>query len=538
MAVNSLGYQINKQPIAQSFYVDKTSGIYCTKVDLFFANVDEALPVQIQLRPMQNGLPSSSQIIPGTVKLVTGLTNASNSSADASVATSFQFDEPVFLKGKQDYALVVTADSKDYRIYVSETEEFVIGSTEKRINKQPSLGSLFFTQNGVTFTPSQSLDLAFRIYQANFTTSSGTAVFHNAPLPTRLLRNDPITVTKNSAKVKFRETGHGLLPGDTVKITGATSLGGIDAATLNKAAGYTVDSVDWSGFTFTADSSADSAAIGGGSLVKATTNMAFSVIHPNIVNLIPNRTSLSGSIKVTNSTSFAQIGTNMPKANGAEVAYTGKATAAFQDIKINEDNVGDVYNVVANVDREATLGSGVKSMDLNFNLATTDSNVSPMIDLQRASIHLIQNIIDRQDSDGHQIANFNKPLTFVNETAAKRGSSASKHYTKTITLDTDSVGLRVLLTANRPEGTDFQVYYRTATSDENIGDKDFILQPEETNNPADNSPRVFREYRYLIGGLNGSVKAFTKFQIKIVFRSITSARVPKIKNLRMIALTV
>lgn len=528
MALNSLGYQINKQPIAQSFYVDQTTGIYCTKVDLFFSSVDESLPVQIQLRPMQNGLPSSSQIIPGTIKLRTGLTNSSNTSADASVATSFEFDEPVFLKGRQDYALVVTADSKDYRIYISETEEFVIGSTEKRINKQPSLGSLFFTQNGVTFTPAQSLDLAFRIYQAKFNTTSGTAVLHNAPLPTRLLRGDPLTVTKNKAKVTVRETGSGLLPGDTVKITGATSLGGIDAATLNKATGYTVDSVDWSGFTFTADSSADSDAIGGGGLVKATTNMPFSVVHPNIINLTPDRTTLSGSIKVTNSTSFA----------GNETAYTGKATAAFQHVKFNEDNIGEFYNVVANQDREATLGSGVKSLDMNIRLATFDSNVSPMIDLQRASAHLIQNIVDKQDSAGHLIAGFNKPLNFVNETSARRGSSAAKHLTRVVTLDTDSVGIRVLLTANRPDGTDFQVYYRTATSDEVITDKNFILQAEETNNPADNNPKVFREYRYMIGGLNGSVKAFTKFQIKIVFRSNNNARVPKIKNLRMIALTV
>ena len=119
---------------------------------------------------------------------------------------------------------MVTADSKDYRIYVSETEEFVIGSTEKRINKQPSLGSLFFTQNGVTFTPAQSLDLAFRIYKANFNSTSGTAIFHNAPLPPRLLRADPLTVIENSAKVTVRETGSGLLPGDTVKLTGATAI--------------------------------------------------------------------------------------------------------------------------------------------------------------------------------------------------------------------------------------------------------------------------------------------------------------------------
>ena len=528
MALNSLGYQVSKQPIAQSFFVEQTTGIYCTKVDLFFSTVDESLPVQIQLRPMQNGLPSSSQIIPGTIKLKTGLTNAINTSADATVATSFEFDEPVFLKGRQDYALVVTADSKDYRIYVSETEEFVIGSTEKRINKQPSLGSLFFTQNGVTFTPAQSLDLAFRIYKANFNSTSGTAIFHNAPLPPRLLRADPLTVVQGEAKVTVRETGSGLLPGDTVKLTGATAIGGIDAATLNKAAGYTVDSVDWSGFTFTADSSADSNAIGGGNLIKATTNMPFSIIHPNIINLTPDKTALSGSVKVTNSTSFA----------GEETAYTGKSTAAFQNVKFNEDNIGEFYNVVANQDREATLGSGVKSLDMKISLTSFDSNVSPMIDLQRASLHLIQNIVDKQDSAGNTIAGFNKPLNFVNETNARRGSSAAKHLTRVVTLDTDSVGIRVLLTANRPDGTDFQVYYRTATSDEQITDKDFILQAEDTSNPSDNNPRIFRDYRYLIGGLNGSVKAFTKFQIKIVLRSNNNARVPKIKNLRMIALTV
>ena len=528
MAVNSLGYQINKQPIAQSFYVDKSSGIYCTKVDLFFSAVDETLPVQIQLRPMQNGLPSSSQIIPGTIKMRTSLTNASNTSTDASVATSFEFDEPVFLKGRQDYALVVTADSKDYRIYVSETEEFVIGSTEKRINKQPSLGSLFFTQNGVTFSPAQSLDLAFRIHQAKFTSTSGTAVLHNAPLPARLLRRDPITVTSGSNKITVRETGHGLLPNDNVKITGATEIGGIFASTINKAAGYTVDSVDWSGFTFTADSAADSDAIGGGSLVKATTNMAFSVIHPNLVNLVPNKTGLSGNVKVANSTSFA----------GAETAYTGKASAPFELIKLNEDNIGPTFNLVANPTNEANNMSGLKSMDVSLNFRTTDSNVSPMIDLQRASMHLIQNIIDRQDPAGNVTDEFNKPLTFVNETAASRGSSAAKHLTKVVTLDTDSVGLRVLLSANRPEGTDFQVYYRTATSDEVITDKNFILQAEETNNPADNNPKVFREYRYLIGGINGAIPAFTKFQVKIVFRSSNNARVPKIRDLRMIALAV
>ena len=36
MAVTSTGYQLNKQPIAQSFFIDEPNGIYVTKVDLFF----------------------------------------------------------------------------------------------------------------------------------------------------------------------------------------------------------------------------------------------------------------------------------------------------------------------------------------------------------------------------------------------------------------------------------------------------------------------------------------------------------------------
>ena len=69
MALTSKGYQLNKQPIAQSFYINALSVIYCTKVDLFFQAKDTALPVQVQIRPMVNGFPSSNKIIPGTVKI-------------------------------------------------------------------------------------------------------------------------------------------------------------------------------------------------------------------------------------------------------------------------------------------------------------------------------------------------------------------------------------------------------------------------------------------------------------------------------------
>ena len=169
-------------------------------------------------------------------------------------------------------------------------------------------------------------------------------------------------------------------------------------------------------------------------------------------------------------------------------------------------------------------------------MATADSNVAPVIDLQRTSISLVNNLIDKQDSSS--TSGFNVPLTYIDETSATGGSSAAKHLTKVVTLENDAVGLKVLLTANRPNGTDFLLYFRTGTGDEVLNEKPFTLQAPETTLPTDENTQVFRDYRYLIGGQNGVLPAFTKFQVKIVFRSISSAKVPRIRDLRIIALSV
>ena len=92
MAVTSLGYQLNKQPIAQSFYINETVGIYCTKVDLFFAAKDASLPVQIQIRPMVQGFPSGSKIIPGTIKMLPAGSVNVDTTGPALTATSFIFE--------------------------------------------------------------------------------------------------------------------------------------------------------------------------------------------------------------------------------------------------------------------------------------------------------------------------------------------------------------------------------------------------------------------------------------------------------------
>jgi len=526
MAVTSLGYKANKQPIAQSFYIDAPNGIYCTKVDLFFSAKDSTLPVQLHLRPMVQGFPSASEIIPGSqVTLASSSINVDTVGPDLN-ATSFAFDEPIFLKGKEDYALVVTADSKDYEIYIAEINEFTFGSTERRVNKNPITGSLFYSQNSATFTPSQNQDLAFVLHQAKFKHTTANVILHNASVSKRKLNNNALKTTSGSQTVTVNHLNHGLEVGNKVTISGATAGGGMLASSINGA--RTVVAKDFTGYTFNADSAADSDAIAGGANILADRNIPYSLIYPNIQLLKPKDTFIDAGMKAVTGKSFA----------GDEPAFQKAST--FEGIQINQNNAASKVYLIAHDSAEiAELEAGEKSLDVQLNLSTNDSNVSPMLDLQRTSMSLFSTLIDRQyDSSVTSPGEFNAPLNFVNETSPTTGSSAARHITKVYSLQTDAVGLKVLIDANVPDAADFQLYFRTASADENIFTKNYTLQTSDNILPKDNNPNVFRGYEFLIGGQGGSMVAFTKLQLKIVMRSTNQAIVPRFRALRIIALSV
>ncbi len=536
MPVTSQGYYVNKQPIAQSFFVDEPKGIFVTKIDLYFAGRDDPattqLPVQIQLRPMVNGFPSSSHVIPGSTVVKAATDVVVDTSGPDLTPTPFEFDEPIFLKGFEDYAIVVVADSKDYAIYVAEIDEFAFGSTQVRANKNPISGSLFFTQNGVTFTPAQNLDLTFRLHRASFKHTSGIITLKNASLPRAHLIEPPIKTTKNSAEVIVKHLNHGLHVGDTVKLSNATAVGGLSTAILNRDSGYAVTRIDWSGYAFNASSNADSSAIGGGGAVLATKNIPYTIIQPNIEIIQPIDTTIEAQMKATTGQSFA----------GGETPFQRDAT--FEPIKLNTNNYSKKALLVANETSEATFNtpavfdSSSRSLEIQLSVGTVDSNVSPMIDMQRTSATLFDNIIDRQHDSSTSVAGlFNAPLNFVDEINSN-GSAAAKHLTRVVTLGSDAVGLKVILNANKPEGTDLQLYFRTATGDEEIEDKLFTLQAIDTTVPNNNNPLIFNAHTFLIGGQEGSLPAFNKFQLKVVFRSVNSAKVPTLSSLRVIAMSV
>ncbi len=166
-------------PLAQSFLVEDSGGIFVTKCDVFFRTKDDMdIPVVFQIRSMKNGLPTQ-HVLPFS-EIVLDPSEV-NTSADGSVATTIQFKAPVYLEGDNtEYAVALASNSTKYSVYISRIGETDL-LTDAFISNQPYLGSLFKSQNASTWEPSQWEDLKFTMYRAEFETT-GTVEFYNPEL--------------------------------------------------------------------------------------------------------------------------------------------------------------------------------------------------------------------------------------------------------------------------------------------------------------------------------------------------------------------
>ena len=243
-------------PLAQTFRVDDTSGVFLTSVTVFFRDKDDTIPVTIQVRTVQTGLPTS-KILPYSV--VSKDPDEVNTSEDGTVGTTFTFDSPVFVEGEQEYAIVLVTPSENYTAWISRMGDVDIStanlpdSEQVLISQQPYLGSLFKSQNGTTWDPSQLEDMKFIIRKAKFNIGTpGTARFFNPKVSVAndLIKNLPensIEFLSRKATIGLASTlpleseddfATGLKPGVTIKQAGnegasATLLGVAGIATIN-----------------------------------------------------------------------------------------------------------------------------------------------------------------------------------------------------------------------------------------------------------------------------------------------------------------
>ena len=246
-------------PLAQSFLVEDETGVFLTRCDVFFKSKDDMdIPVTFQLRTMQNGFPTQKVLPLSEVILNPAQVNVSG---DGSFATSFTFEAPVYLEGGKDYCVCLASLSTKYSVYISRIGENDL-LTQTYISNQPTLGSLFKSQNASTWEASQWEDLKFTLYRADFLTSGTVELYSpelttgNKQIPTLL----PNSIITNSRRVRIglgsTLNDSGLTLGNTVLQTNTNATGnyvgsaGIATGTLsviNAGIGYTPSS---GGLTF------------------------------------------------------------------------------------------------------------------------------------------------------------------------------------------------------------------------------------------------------------------------------------------------
>lgn len=172
-----------RDPLAQSFTTDK-KGAFISSVDIFMATKDPKAPLTVELRTIELGLPTL-QVVTEDAQVVL-LPSQINVSDDASVATRVTFPAPIPVEPETEYCIVLLAPTSiKYNAWIAKLGEKTVNTAElsgpesQQYTKQYGAGSLYKSQNGSIWTPTQFEDMKFQVNKCRFLTENGTVTFNN-----------------------------------------------------------------------------------------------------------------------------------------------------------------------------------------------------------------------------------------------------------------------------------------------------------------------------------------------------------------------
>ena len=219
----------HRDPLAQTFLVDGT-GVFLTSFDLFFAKKDPKKKLFVELRTVELGTPTNLLVQDFTQIALNP--NDIETSDDASKATTVRFPSPVYLEAGREYAIVILAPSSDkYEMWTATMGQKTVqsailpNSENVVVSKQYIGGSLFKSQNGTIWTPSQYQDLTFKLRKAEFV-EKGTLIAYNSGIGPKGsnssdLPKNPIELLPRKLKVRCS----GSTAADTTNFTPGTMVG-------------------------------------------------------------------------------------------------------------------------------------------------------------------------------------------------------------------------------------------------------------------------------------------------------------------------
>ena len=158
------------------------------------------------------------------------------------IPTNIAFESPVYLEPEVEYAIVVLSPGSDlYEMWTATMGKKTVNTSQLPnvrnvvVTKQYIGGSLFKSQNGTIWTPSQYQDLMFTLYKAKFTKKAGTVNFFNTDITPKGdnaqdLNDNPIEALPRKLKLPIT----GTLAGAVVKGTRVTQGQTFEKSILEK----------------------------------------------------------------------------------------------------------------------------------------------------------------------------------------------------------------------------------------------------------------------------------------------------------------
>jgi hypothetical protein len=499
-------------PLAQSFLISPaqySQGLFIEKIRVCFKSKHDTAPVTLQLRPMVNGYPSSTIIYPyGTVTLTPDKVKVSDSPNldDAAKYTDFIFDTPVYmLPGEHSFVLV--SNSNGYETYVAEIGKLDLVSG-LQISEQPYGGSLFKSQNGSTWTADENMDMMFRLFRKEFSTSQSTLQFL-VDKPSSNVVFDLLNLTTSEVSLANTSINYSFL---SEKSTGGTT----NYYNINPNEDYPMTDID------------------GRRVLNPTTGNTSFILKATMFTSNPHvspiiDTTRFGGLFVEN------IINNLPLSNS----------------DINITNGGTLYSTNANAVVTISAPTGANGSVALASAIVTNNVITSVYLTSPGSGYITSptiTILDANTTPGTGAT-----IVYNGEDKKSGGNAVTRYITRRVTLNDgfDSGDLRVYLTGYKPSGSNIYVYYKILSrSDSDTFDtKNYQLMTEIGNNNF--VSLAYDDFRELVfapgisGAANNSVtyttanssfNSFKTFAIKIVMSGTNTTDVPKVRDIRAIAL--
>lgn len=194
-------------PLAQTFRLDASRHV--TGVDFkFTAKGSSSNKVFLEIRETELGLPNATTLAEGVLQ---------GSAITVGSWNKISLTRPVYLEAGVEYAMVLLTDDAVHAVALAELGKYDSAAGQFVTSQPYTIGTLLKSSNATTWTPVQEADLSFRMYGANFTSTTRTIALGQ-------LRGATVSslTRSGSTATLTTSTPHSFVTGQKVVISGAT----------------------------------------------------------------------------------------------------------------------------------------------------------------------------------------------------------------------------------------------------------------------------------------------------------------------------